>query len=209
MRRTAEEAAATRAALLDAVLTVVAREGYAATRLADVVARAHVTRGALYHHFRDKADLFAAALAARWGELAGEVLGALDGDRPPLSRLERFVADYTRRVRSDPRFRELLEVVVLRTEALPELAEGVAGKRVALDGWRQALDPVLTEAETAGQLRPGLDARSAAADVLVLLHGVTVVTTLDAGPVDPDRLARTLVRGLARRPTDHPPENPT
>ncbi|GAB2879518.1 TetR family transcriptional regulator [Streptomyces mayteni] len=198
MRRTAEEAAATRAALLDAALTVVARQGYAATRLEDVVAQARVTRGALYHHFRGKADLFAAALAARWGELAGEVFGALDGDRPPLSRLERFVAGYARRVQQDPRFRELLEVVVLRTEALPELAEGIAEKRHAVDGWRQALGPVLAEAEAAGQLRAGLDAGSAAADVLVLLHGVTVVTTLDAGPVDPDRLARTLVRGLAR-----------
>ncbi|MGP3991538.1 TetR/AcrR family transcriptional regulator [Streptomyces sp. 3N207] len=211
MRRTAEEAAATRAGLLDAMLTVVVRQGYAATRLEDVAAEARVTRGALYHHFRSKAELFGAAVAARWGELAAEVFGALDGDEPPLVRVEGFVAGYVRRVEDEPRFRELLEVIVLRTEPLPELAAGLGEKQQAVEAWREALVPVLAAAEAAGQLRPGLDASAAAADVVVMLHGVTVVSALnaradsvsavtppDAGLLDADRLARTLVRGLAR-----------
>src|SRR5687768_7926109 len=57
VRRTKEDAAATRAAVLDASLRVFSRKGYAATRLEEVAAEAGVTRGAVYWHFADKAEL--------------------------------------------------------------------------------------------------------------------------------------------------------
>jgi TetR/AcrR family acrAB operon transcriptional repressor len=187
---------------LDAVLVVVARQGYTATRLEDVAAQARVTRGALYHHFRSKAELFTAAVAARWGELAGEVFGVLDSPRAPLERLERFVAGYVDRVSTDLRFRELLEVVVLRTEAHPDLEPGLVDKQQAVTAWLEALVPVLDEAYAAHALRSGLSARTAAADVVIVLNGVTVTAALagteGTGMVDAARIARTIVRGLAR-----------
>ncbi|GIE88998.1 TetR family transcriptional regulator [Actinoplanes regularis] len=202
MRRTAEDAAATRVALLDAALAVIARDGYPATRLEEVAKHAGVTRGALYHHFSGKAELFDAAVAARWAEVAVEVFGDLDGTEPALRRLERFVAGYARRARSEPRFRELLTVVVLRTGSRPELAPGLREKQQATDLWLEALLPTLAEAEAAGELRAGLDARAAAGDVLTALYGVTVLCALpdgaDTGLVDAGRLARTIVRGLGR-----------
>lgn len=48
----------TRSALLDAALEVFLRDGYAAAATEDIVAVAGVTRGALYHHFANKRDLF-------------------------------------------------------------------------------------------------------------------------------------------------------
>jgi hypothetical protein len=45
--------------------------GYDGTGTEQVVAEARVTRGALYHHFRDKADLFRAVMAGTAGEVAG------------------------------------------------------------------------------------------------------------------------------------------
>ena len=50
----------TKAALLAAARELFGGDGYAATSLEDVVARAGVTKGALYHHFKGKTDLFQA-----------------------------------------------------------------------------------------------------------------------------------------------------
>jgi AcrR family transcriptional regulator len=50
----------TRRALLDTARELFAEKGFGGTRTEDVVQRAGLTRGALYHHFRDKEDLFRA-----------------------------------------------------------------------------------------------------------------------------------------------------
>ena len=62
-RRTqAERRASTRRALLDAARSLFAEKGYQQTTAEEIVRRAELTRGALYHHFEDKKDLFGAVV---------------------------------------------------------------------------------------------------------------------------------------------------
>jgi AcrR family transcriptional regulator len=75
-RRTqAERAAETREAHMAAARPLFAAQGFAEAALEAIVRAAGVTRGALYHHFADKTELFAAVfeqveeeVAARMGE---------------------------------------------------------------------------------------------------------------------------------------------
>jgi AcrR family transcriptional regulator len=61
LRRSQEQRSqATRAALVDAAQRLFSERGYAAVSADEIVAAAGVTRGALYHHFDDKRDLFRA-----------------------------------------------------------------------------------------------------------------------------------------------------
>jgi len=72
--RRAEHIQDTRAALLLAARELFAEKGYAGTGTEEIVARARVTRGALYHHFRDKADLFSAVMQAVASDLARQLI---------------------------------------------------------------------------------------------------------------------------------------
>ena len=72
----AERTAATRAALVGAARRRFEAQGYAATATADIVNEAHVTRGALYHHFTDKLDLLRAVVIEIQEELIETVLAA-------------------------------------------------------------------------------------------------------------------------------------
>jgi AcrR family transcriptional regulator len=78
-----ERATSTRAALVDAARYLFARQGYHGTGTEEIVARAAVTRGALYHHFAGKEDLFAEVFRVVAAELvirANESVAALSGD---------------------------------------------------------------------------------------------------------------------------------
>ena len=56
------KAEATRRSLIVAARRLFGEHGYASTSIDEVVRAAGVTKGALYHHFRDKDDLFRAVL---------------------------------------------------------------------------------------------------------------------------------------------------
>jgi AcrR family transcriptional regulator len=85
-RTQVERLAATRAALLKAARTIFAEQGYAAAATEEIVRRAKVTRGALYHHFEDKRSLFDAVAS----EVAREIAEKIDAMTPmddPLKAL--------------------------------------------------------------------------------------------------------------------------
>ncbi len=58
VRKTKEEAMLTRQQLLNAAIEQFALRGVAETTLTDIADAAGVTRGAVYWHFRSKAELF-------------------------------------------------------------------------------------------------------------------------------------------------------
>ena len=82
-RRQAENSAATRNALLKIARKLFAERGYADTATEEVVKRARVTRGALYHHFKDKQDLFKAVLHQEQLRLASKTAAAASMESDP------------------------------------------------------------------------------------------------------------------------------
>jgi AcrR family transcriptional regulator len=76
--RRALHAADTKRALVSAAHRLFARRGYAATSLDEICERAGVTKGALYHHFSGKQELFAAVYDELGQELVREGSAAAD-----------------------------------------------------------------------------------------------------------------------------------
>jgi|SRR5262245_43690828 len=81
-RRNAE-AQATRDSLVQAALELFAERGYAAVGTEEIVAKARVTRGALYHHFEDKGDLFRAVHERVEGDLMERVTARMEATDDP------------------------------------------------------------------------------------------------------------------------------
>ncbi len=72
--RKAQQSEATRGKLLRVARGLFTRQGYAGTGTDEVVDRAGVTRGALYHHFRSKQALFRAVYEQIEKELAEKLV---------------------------------------------------------------------------------------------------------------------------------------
>jgi TetR/AcrR family acrAB operon transcriptional repressor len=128
-RKTKVEAAITREQLLDAAERVFREHGVTRTSLAEVAAAAGVTRGAVYWHFKDKADLFEAMC-----ERATLPLDALLSDAAlgpcsdPLAALRELSIAVLNTLANDPRAQAVFEVIFHKTELTGELA-AVAGER--------------------------------------------------------------------------------
>src|SRR5687767_13839262 len=88
-RRTKEEALATRHRLLDAAELLFQAQGVSQTSLQQIAQQAGATRGAIYWHFKDKADLFNAMMERVILPLeAGPRAAAAAGNDDPLAEIE-------------------------------------------------------------------------------------------------------------------------
>ena len=90
----AEQADATRTALSAAARQLFTERGYAATSTTEIVERAGVTRGALYHHFAAKDDLFRAVFEQLEGEVTKLVAEEALTSPDPLEQLRRGTRAY-------------------------------------------------------------------------------------------------------------------
>jgi len=90
----AEQADATRAALSAAARELFTQRGYAATSTTEIVERAGVTRGALYHHFAAKDELFRAVFEQLEDEVTKHVAHEALTSTDPLEQLRRGTRAY-------------------------------------------------------------------------------------------------------------------
>lgn len=73
--RREESSEATRRGLVDAARALFSKKGYAETSTEEIVRAGRVTRGALYHHFTGKRDLFRAVLEEVNGGVSESIAG--------------------------------------------------------------------------------------------------------------------------------------
>jgi AcrR family transcriptional regulator len=104
-----EYAEVTRRALLDAAKELFVKYGYEATGIEAVCQAARVTRGALYHHFGDKRDLFDALVVEIQNEMSQFVVDRVEADQETdlWKRLETAMGAYLDAC-SSPAFRRLV-----------------------------------------------------------------------------------------------------
>jgi TetR/AcrR family transcriptional regulator, acrAB operon repressor len=111
VRRTKEEAQETRERILDAAEAVFHDRGVAHSSLEEIAAEAQVTRGAIYWHFKDKAELFD-AMMQRVALPVEEMLEAADccGGTRPLEVLRRATVNVLMRCARDAKEQRVYDI---------------------------------------------------------------------------------------------------
>jgi TetR/AcrR family transcriptional regulator, acrAB operon repressor len=178
-RKTKEEADITRHALLKAALAVFSRQGYSATRLEDIAAEAGVTRGAIYHHFGSKADLFNTLIGNVSARVDSVIEAALVAEGTWLERIRLAFVDAAAVAAHDEEYLQTMELVMFKTGYDPELEKGM---EIKLAFWHETVSAItqgMAAAQEAGELRAELDPFDAAIDYLALQNGLLTSWLLD------------------------------
>ena len=121
-RRTREEALETREQLLDAAERVFRARGVGHASLAEVADAAGVTRGAIYHHFASKAELFEAMLARAEMPIDAAFDAAQAPVDDPLAAVREMAIKALLHLTSSQRVQNIFEVAFLRCEYTDDLA---------------------------------------------------------------------------------------
>jgi TetR/AcrR family acrAB operon transcriptional repressor len=193
VRRTKEEAAATRELLLDTAEAVFLERGVSRASLQDIAAAAGLTRGAIYWHFKDKAELFIAMMDRVC--LPCEAACAVPpDDSAALVALRRLALQPLEQVRDDVRTRRVFTIAIHRTEYSSELQMLRQRHQDAIAEYTRELAQLLLAAVRAGQLRADLDTETAALVVFSMVDGLLTRCTLDMAP---SQCVHTAEAGLA------------
>jgi TetR/AcrR family acrAB operon transcriptional repressor len=123
MRRTKEDAAQTRQDVIDAALKVFSQSGYHAARLNDIAKAAGVTRGAIYHHFENKAGLYSALIeeASTTGSVA--VTDAISAGKDFTDTCRLILTNSLTLLENNRKMRQIMELSLFKTGSDPELKE--------------------------------------------------------------------------------------
>jgi TetR/AcrR family acrAB operon transcriptional repressor len=119
-RRTKEESLVTRTRILDAAENVFHDRGVAHASLEDIAAAAKVTRGAIYWHFKDKADLYNAMIERVSLPLENAIHG-VPGHPEPLAAMRTTMIAALDKVANDPQTRRVFEVATHKVEYVDSL----------------------------------------------------------------------------------------
>lgn len=173
VRRTKNEALETRDRILDAAERVFGRSGVSRTSLEDVARAAGVTRGAIYWHFEDKSDLFAAMVNRVTLPMEGMVArSSEDTAVDPLASLKAAAVFALTRTATDPQCQRVFDVVTHKCEYLDEMA-GVKRRISSVEkGCVDRAEKAIRNAVKRGQLPRGVNARLAAIGLDAMLYGL-------------------------------------
>jgi len=136
-RTNRERTEATRLALIDAARALFVSKGYGDTSTPEIAVAAGITRGALYHHFADKRDLFRQVLVREAETVAADIEAATPQQLTPREALLEGSQAYLKAMSAPGRTRLLL----IEGPAVLGLEEIMA----------------IDEATSAGSLRQGLE----------------------------------------------------
>lgn len=200
MRRTKEEALITREKILAAALEVFSRDGYSAARLEDIAEAAEVTRGAIYHHFGSKEELYIALVKERSAginKLAEEVLSQ---EGTAVEVIRRFLLSLIGYLHENEEYRALLELATSKvelTEGLKSLTDETIQGRRQLAAF---FEDLLAQGVKDGTVRPDLPVALAAWNLISFMNGLGLVWIQDPGAFsiqeDKDALVDAFLKGF-------------
>jgi TetR/AcrR family acrAB operon transcriptional repressor len=122
VRRTKAAALATRASLLDAAEHLFQAHGVSRTSLNDIAVAAGTTRGAIYWHFKDKADLFNAMMDRVTLPLEESLESAVMRDaKDPIGDIRGALLEALRKTATDEQTRRVFDVAIHKVEYVEEL----------------------------------------------------------------------------------------
>lgn len=173
VRRTKEEAQQTRTQILEAAERAFYDRGVARTTLADIAGLAGVTRGAIYWHFSNKADLVQAMLDSLHEPLEEMARASESADElDPLGWTRKLLVHLFQQVAADPKTRRINEILFHKFEFTDEMCDMRRQRQFVWLDANERIALALSNASRQGQLPADLNPHRGAVCLHAYIHGI-------------------------------------
>lgn len=177
VRKTKEDAAITRQRIIDAAREMFLLKGVSRTSLEQIASHASVTRGAVYWHFQNKAELFHAMREEVYLPLIDRMddtlLGNSDEANPdPLGRIRKHLESTIQILDNDQTTRATYEVMMTKCEYVDEFADVLKSILSNCSGLVHKMEQAYAKAQEIGQVSTQLTAAELALDTHLFFSGL-------------------------------------
>jgi len=177
VRKTKEDAAITRQRIIDAAREMFLQKGVSRTSLEQIATHASVTRGAVYWHFQNKAELFHAMREEVYLPLIDRMDDTLLGNSEeansdPLGRIGKYMASTILILDDDPTTRATYEVMMTKCEYVDEFADVLKSILSNCSGLVHKMEQAYAKAQEIGQVGIQLTAAELAMDSHLFFSGL-------------------------------------
>jgi len=174
VRKTKEDAELTRQRIINAAREVFLQRGVSRTTMEHIAAQANVTRGAVYWHFGNKAELFQAMREQVLLPLIDRMDDTLlvEGAEDPLTRIERFLCGTIQILEESVETRQTYEIMMIKCEYVDEFAGVLQQILSNCSGITEKIRLVYERAKMQGQLGISNDPSQLALDTHLFFSGL-------------------------------------
>lgn len=116
MNKTKEESLVTKEAILDGAMRTFLLKGYSLSTLEDIASQCKVTRGAIYHHFKGKTEIYDLLVKNADESLRELFDNILKGDLSHLVKIEKLISAVVNNFYSNKHFRDFIELTWFKRE---------------------------------------------------------------------------------------------
>ena len=174
VRKTKEEAEKTRKEIIESARKVFHECGVSRSTLEKIAQAAGVTRGAIYWHFQDKAELFFAMREDVFVSLVERTDALLFSENyaNPLDAIEASLLEFFHVLQQCDVVREVFEIMISRCEYVDEFASVQEEVARPAQEFLEKIERIYTLAAEKGMLRAGLEPLATARDTWAFTSGL-------------------------------------
>lgn len=174
MKRTKQDAEFTKEIIIKTALKIFSRKGYSGTTLVDIAKETGLTRGAIYWHFKDKAELYT-EIIRNYTLLEKRLIEQrFNSNDTALNKLEGIIDDFFSELINDEDFRSIEQISRFKIEHTEDIIES---KKIWMDFIDYATNIVielLEQGKKTGEFRTNIPSEITAIALFSYIMGIEI-----------------------------------
>jgi len=171
MKKTKEDALVTKKQIIEESVKLFLQKGFSVTTLDEIAQQANVTRGAIYHHFKDKLDIVNELIETEHQNLKGLLQKIFNENISPLNKIEKVIEEVINNFFDNKSFQDFIELTWFKIE-YSQLTRLRSSKAELTGFFIEHFNRVVIEAQRIGVIKQDVDATIITVTIVNMINGM-------------------------------------